>query len=373
LKNKQQLAVFFDEIPFLGDPNGGIARYTVELQRMLHRSGVVTYGCIAGSSHLFGGQRPSAAGEWMQLPGWLQRSSMIRIFLRRAFFLKLRFRRREGLKVAYHSTGIGSDPWIAKEADVHVHTIHDLIPEKNGTAQTLKANNAIFQRKKSLETAKGVLWVSQRTKKDFRWFYPENKLLGKVVPHGRPGPVRKGILSDPQHFLIVGKRGGYKNIEAVYHALSLFPKSEKRPLLRLIGGGKPSDEEENLWDSLGIRNLVHWSETTEDEMPGHYRKAYGLCYPSRWEGFGFPALEAMTYGCPVIYAEKSGVEDLVGKAGCPLSEITPSELYKAMRKFFVSRQARSRAISRGYKEASKFSWDATVRATLSFYKFLLKT
>jgi len=364
--------VFFDEIPFLGDPNGGIARYTVELQRVLHRSGVATYGCIMGSSHLFGGRRPSEDGEWMQLPGWLRRSSMIRIFLRRAFFLKLRFCRGKDLKLVYHSTGIGSDPWIARQADVHIHTIHDLIPEKNGTAQTLKASNAIFQRKMSLETAKGILWVSQRTKKDFRWFYPRNKLPGRVVPHGRPGPVRRGILPDSKHFLVVGKRGGYKNIEAVYHALSLFPKSKKRPLLRVIGGGKPSDEEENLWGSLGIRNLVHWSEATEEEMPEHYRRAYGLCYPSRWEGFGFPALEAMTYGCPVIYAKKSGVEDLVGKAGCALSEITAPKLYGAMRKFFVFRHARSQAILAGYKEASKFKWDTTARATLSFYEFLLK-
>ena len=80
----------------------------------------------------------------------------------------------------------------------------------------------------------------------------------------------------------------------------------------------------------------------------------------------------MTYGCPVIYAGKSGVEDLVGQAGCALSEITPSELYKAMRKFFVSRHARSQAISKGYMEAFKFKWDTTARATLSFYKLLLE-
>ena len=159
-----QIAVFFDELPFLGNPSGGIARSTVGLAEALGRLSLAVMAVGVRKSHFLDPLTPSvSACNWRYLPWISRKSAWIRNLARRGLFLLFSRIRRRGLKIVYHSNGIGSDPWIASRADLHVVTIHDLIPERLDRPDSLPKTSAVLQRKQSLKTSHGLIWVSLKT------------------------------------------------------------------------------------------------------------------------------------------------------------------------------------------------------------------
>lgn len=371
MPNPDKIAVFFDEIPFLGNPSGGIARSTVGLAEALACRAIPVMALGFRKSHFLGGKiRNPSTCKWRYLPWISRKSGWIRKMMRRLHFSNFcRFKNR-GYEIIYHSNGIGSDPWIARRADIHVMTVHDLIPERLDPPGLANKTSAVSQRKASLKTAHGVIWVSRKTQQDFRRHYPRIGLVGQVIPHGRPQVhFSRPHSARRDHFLIVGNRGGYKNAVLAYQALSLFP-AQQRPLLCLAGGESPHPEEMQLWDELGITPSIRWKDCTEKELAHFYSKAVAVVVPSKIEGFGLPALEAMAHGRVVICLKGSGVDEVVGGAGVVLRSGTPRNLFQGMRSL-LSPSRRMGLEKRALFRSSDFDWDQTAAKTNLFYHQLL--
>lgn len=366
-----KFAVFFDEFPFLGNPSGGIARATVGLAEALGRRGIPVKALGFRKSHFLGEKaRSPAACNWIFLPWISRKNAWMRKLMRRGHFCLFSRLKNRGYRVIYHANGIGSDPWIARRADLHLVTIHDLIPERLDGAGRAQKTSAVFQRKNTLKSARAVIWISKKTQQDFRRFYPRVRLAGRIIPHGRPEiSVPRSPRARRSHFLLVGHRGGYKNASLVYRALALF-RGPQRPALCLAGGETPSLQEMQMWDELKITPSIRWKSCSEKELAEWYSGAIGVVVPSKIEGFGLPALEAMAHGRVVICLKGSGVDELVQESGIILPSGTPPKLFQAMQAL-LSPSPRESLEKKALRRASRFDWDQTAEKTSDFYRRLL--
>ena len=106
----------------------------------------------------------------------------------------------------------------------------------------------------------------------------------------------------------------------------------------------------------------------ENDLPHYYSNASLLAYPSLYEGFGLPVLEAMACGCPVITSNTSSLPEVVGDAAIMVDPYDVDALAKAMREVLTNAGLRKTMIERGLAQAKKFSWEKTAEETLEVYE-----
>ena len=239
-----------------------------------------------------------------------------------------------------------------------VLTIHDMTPEL--FPQYFKKNNSqIVLKRKLAVKASAVIAVSESTKKDIIGILgiPEEKVT--VIYHG--GPESKQVEEPPvvdfPYFLFVGGRGGYKNFSALLDGFALFHR--QRTDVRLVCTGHPfSQSETERIQSLHLADCITQIKASDKTLANLYAHAMAFIYPSLYEGFGMPILEAYAYGCPVILNKRSCFPEIAGDAaiyfdtnedGVPIAE---SLTFAAN----LSSEQRQQLIALQKKQLHKYSW-----------------
>lgn len=183
----------------------------------------------------------------------------------------------------------------------------------------------------------------------------------------------------PDRFLLY--LGGYdirKNVSGLLEAYSLLPEEliKRYPLVlasKLPGRITPRIEDVRpIIRELGLENhvvITGWID--EDDKPALYRMAEIFLFPSLYEGFGLPPLEAMTVGTPVIAGNRSSLPEIVGEGGLLVNPEDPRQIMGAIRKLLTDEKARAKLISRASRQADKFSWKETTDQTIAVYKKLI--
>ena len=243
--------------------------------------------------------------------------------------------------------------------------IHELFPE-----QDLAGWNAAVKQK-AIQAAQVIICISENTNRDLleRYSLPESKVrvthlasdIDASLSHG-PEPV------PPQpYFLYVGLRSGYKNFDSL---LKAFAKARPlRPEVRLCVVGAPFDEAEkqliaDLGDADGIE---HYGYVRDAHLAKLYRSSVAFVYPSLYEGFGIPPLEAMSCGTAVIASNRSSLPEVIGDAGLLFDPDSLDDLTDALLLLLDDEAERQRLIAKGYQRAKAFSCDKTVAQTLEIY------
>ena len=113
--------------------------------------------------------------------------------------------------------------------------------------------------------------------------------------------------------------------------------------------------------------MRHLGHVPHDQLPGLYRAASGLIFPSLYEGFGLPPLEAMACGCPVAAADAGSLPEIVGDAGVLFDPRDPEAMATAMRTLWESREDRERLSRAGLERSRRFSWSAAARRHREIY------
>lgn len=251
--------------------------------------------------------------------------------------------------------------------------IHELFTDEiHGVGRTVAIE------KIAVDRADHVICISENTKKDLMHLYgtPENKisvvLLGfnqfdKNLHFPAAGPsVVKPFL------LFVGSRGGYKNFTGMLKAVAASPRLLADFNIIAFGGSAFSGAEQLLIRSLGFsENQVQQTGGSDALLGDYYRTARAFVYPSLYEGFGIPPLEAMAHNCPVISSNTSSMPEVVGDAG---EYFDPSDTGDFCRAIEVVVYSESRVQSLkilGAARLAHFSWSKCAKETLDIYQALI--
>ncbi|MDX2034831.1 MAG: glycosyltransferase family 1 protein [Blastocatellia bacterium] len=173
------------------------------------------------------------------------------------------------------------------------------------------------------------------------------------------------------YLLYVGTIEPRKNLLTLIRAYDdLLRNTTHRPQLVLAGGrGWLFDEVFQLVEELKLQDMVRFTGYVEDaDLPALYSAARIFLYPSLYEGFGLPPLEAMACGAPVITSNASSLPEVVGQAGLLHAPNDAPELTRSMAALLDDEATRTRFIRAGAEQAARFSWERAARETQSLYE-----
>lgn len=277
-----------------------------------------------------------------------------------------------------------SSDWTQpKTKALKITTIHDLAVLKYPEAFSKKIISA---HKRRLEWVKKeadlIIAVSESTKKDIIDLLkiPENKI--KVIYEGvdnnfKPQSrneikrVREKYNLQKDYFLSVSTLEPRKNLKTSIRAFNALNNENKEVSFALAGRMGWGDLKKMGIDKKN-KNIKLLGFIADEDLPALYSGAIGFIYPSLYEGFGLPVLEAMACGCPVITSSVSSLPEVVGDAGILIDPLDNWSLAKNMEKLLKDDQLRDKLIAKGIIQAKKFSWQKTAVETLKAYEEVFK-
>ncbi len=245
-----------------------------------------------------------------------------------------------------------------------VTTVHDFTYEKyvGGLARWVHS----WQKNRAIRHSDIVICVSQNTARDLMRYCPVEPGKVRVIYNGvseKYFPITDGL--EPSNIvLFVGGRRGYKNFRAAVTAVASLHELE----LHIVGGGPLNKHERQQLDRL-MPNRYKWlGYLSDDDLNLAYNRAYALLYPSSYEGFGIPIIEAMRAGCPVIAVNSSSIPEVAGKAALLVDNPSVDMLISALRQINFQREQLRKD---GFVQAAQFSWSRCFEETLAVYQELL--
>lgn len=261
-----------------------------------------------------------------------------------------------------------------------VMTVHDVIflrhPEYYPFWWRWYWNGAL---RRSAERAAAIVCVSRTTAGDLEELSEASRGKVHAVPSavnarffGTPGP-RPGAAPGGAYFLYVGNITARKNVPALLDAFASV-RDKVREALVLVGGldyggGEVARRLRALGPDGRVKYLDH---VPDEELLALYAGATALVYPSRYEGFGLPALEAMAAGCPVIATTGGALPEVVGDAGLLVEPGPAGALAGALERLARDADLRRDLVGRGRARAKEFRWEKTAALTLRVYEGLGK-
>ena len=263
-------------------------------------------------------------------------------------------------------------------------TVHDLVRCCfNFTPITISQRILLNLDIKYIKRASHIIAVSENTKSDLVKYLniPERKIsvIYNGVDHNifkpyKPYQMRPyhAILRHKPYILYVGSERRRKNLSGLFEAFAML--RQEFPELKLVKVGGPGHSRQlrsemlKKLSSLGIsENVTFVDYISELELAYYYSSATLLAYPSLYEGFGLPPLEAMACGCPVVTANTSSLPEVVGEAGIMVNPYDTRSLVQAMRRVLTDDKLRDNMVRKGLEQSKKFSWEKTAELTLQVY------
>lgn len=249
--------------------------------------------------------------------------------------------------------------------------VHDLIPLRFPKRFSPLLSYHRYYIPQVLRQAQYIICNSHATAKDITNFchIPSSKItpipLAYDANHFRPLYLENAPTKYP-YFLYIGRHDPYKNLHRLITAFAALPNNGDYELW-LAG---PSDKRytpglKKQVEELGISERVKFlNYVPESELPKIINGAIALIFPSLWEGFGFPVLEAMACGTPVITSNLSSLPEVAGDAAILINPYNLNEITEAMQIIVTDSQLRSSLSTQGISRASQFYWEKTGLATV---------
>jgi len=265
---------------------------------------------------------------------------------------------------------------IISSCKARIVTIHDMTHEKY--PQYFPHNDSSTNNKiKAIERADHVICISNNTKHDLCNILnvPSKKI--SVVYHGTKNftklSSKKSFHNNRPFLLHVGGRGLWKNFIQTLKAVAISPELRKTFDIVAFGSGKFTKDEHAIIDQLNLQpGSVKQISGNDNVLTDLYSQATALVYPSLYEGFGLPILEAMQHGCPVVCSNSSSMPEVGGNAAEYFNPKSEEDLSKAIKKVVFDKDRKAELILNGYKRANLLSWQRCAEETLNVYKEVLK-
>ena len=251
-----------------------------------------------------------------------------------------------------------------------VVTIHDMIPEI--FPKSRRRLDFLTSKHEYVRTADHVVCISESTKRDLLRIYPDVTAPITVIHHGVGagfGPDAPPLPSFPVNYVIhVGMRQDYKDGATLFRAFAQIASSYRDLQLVLVGGGAITAQEKQLLTELGIETRVTQTTLREPDLPGAYAHARMCVFPSRYEGFGLPALEAMASGTPVVLCDSSSLPEIGGDSAWYFEPGDDAVLAKHMAMILDDQQAAQTRAQQGLDRAATFTWTNSAAKLADVYR-----
>jgi len=245
-----------------------------------------------------------------------------------------------------------------------VVTIHDMIQEKFNFDKITVDN-----KKRYITQADKIIAVSENTKKDIIEIYNMNPDKIDVIYQGHSVDqeiVQKVGNLPKNYFLFVGQRSFYKNFNRFAKAMSGVIK--KYPEYHIVCTGSPfTPEEKKILLNYHIDKQTHQYFANEKELTYLYKNATAFVFPSEYEGFGIPILEAFACGCPVALSNTSCFPEIAKDAGTYFDPLKVEDIECVLLHLIEDVKYREKCIMLGYQRVKDFSWKKTAQETLQTY------
>ena len=256
-----------------------------------------------------------------------------------------------------------------------VLTIHDMIPELY--PQYFARDDFQIEKKKILAPkAAAIITVSETTKRDVVNILnvPEEKV--HVVYHGSSFAKEKNVRNPytAPYILYVGERRGYKNFDLFVKCFA--PVLKRHNELSVVCTSKNFTADEiRLMESFGIKDrFIHHWVSTNDEFYSLYNNAVCFVYPSEYEGFGIPILEAYQADCPVMLNNASCFPEIAGDAALYFTmNEKESNIEEIFENFYNNGEARKNLVEKQQKRLKIYSWEKAAKQVARIYESILKS
>lgn len=356
------MKVLFDDQIFARQVRGGVSRYFVELMAYLRSSDapgveVVQPWRWTPNIHAleagFGARLPTRIGSRRQVVQLANR-------------LLPRGPRADVVHHSYY------DPRYLRlqPRSLRVVSVYDMIPEIH--PELFPHGNPHEGKRTYVDASDLVLCISASTRDDLLRIYGRPSAPVVVTPLGvdasfRPGQPRPAGVPD-SYVLFVGLRSGYKDFDVLLEAFAGLSGGHPALHLVAVGGGSLRPAEQEAIARHGVTERVRQLTLSDGELAGAYSHATCFVFPSRYEGFGLPTLEAMACGCPAVLANSSSHPEVGGDAAVYFPAGDAAALRCALEALLVDLDHRSERAAASVRRASSFSWKNTGAATLRAYR-----
>lgn len=226
--------------------------------------------------------------------------------------------------------------------------------------------------KSALKNAYKIIAISENTKDNLIKFYGADPNKIHVICHGVNPQIirqRKYPPFDEKYILYIGRIEKKKNIENIVKAFSIFKDQYKMPYkLVLVGGeGHGFSDIKSLIDGSPWKNdIMQTGYISVEEKDSFFRHADMFLFPSFYEGFGMPVLEAQLREVPVITSNISALPEIAGEGALFVDPNNPEEIAKNIYKIASDQELRKSLIEKGILNSRKYSWTKCAKETLNF-------
>lgn len=267
----------------------------------------------------------------------------------------------------------------------YVLTIHDLIMTKFPSRRASRLSWPMFYLKYWLYNqviriaifkARAIIAVSQYGKNDLVNYFKLNSTQANKISVIYEGLTKFNVQPESanelpeNYFLYVGNAYPHKNLEFLIKAFCQFNKDNNFKLLLV---GKKNYFYKNLENNIeqlagpNKNNIVFCGYVPDQKLPSYYQNAQAYIFPSLYEGFGLPPLEAMSYQTPVLSSNTSCLPEILGSAALYFDPTNVESLVAAIAQIIDNQSLRAKLIKAGQEQIKKYNWSATAQATIAIY------
>ena len=355
------------DLLFFTGKKGGMESYVREVySRMPRESEEVRFIALASSE--------LAAGDTSWFPGDVIDSGISgedRVaWARGELFSVARFAYRRRASLIHCPANLGP---LYSRVPV-VMTVHDLLPFRH--PEYVPGAHSLILRtliRLGARTARRVLTISEATRTDIRRYLHIKRTPVEVIPlagETRSTIATQSTIRRTDQLLAVGNRMPHKNFSTLLNALALLPE-HTRPQL-VITGSHGDDPLTPLVAELGLEDWVSlrgW--LTPEELDALYVESTLFVFPTFFEGFGLPVLEAMAHGCPVLCSDIPVLHEVAGDAAIYVDSHDAPRLADSISTLLSAPEELVRLASAGLARAAEFTWDRTAQQTLRSFQRVL--
>jgi glycosyltransferase involved in cell wall biosynthesis len=266
-------------------------------------------------------------------------------------------------------------PQIAIKNSIKVLTVYDMIHERFSDLSTQDETPIIALKAAMVADVDSIICPSECSKRDLVEFCQIDPAKVTVIYHGygltAPVPIAPPVGIKP-YLLVVGERRWYKNFDRLLQAYASHSSFRHDFDLRCFGAMPLTGKELETIDQLGLpRENIQWQTGSDAELVGLYEHASLFVYPSIYEGFGYPPLEAMAAGCPVACSNVSCFPETVANAAELFDPYDVDSIAQALKNVLYDADRSSELVELGKKNIQRFSWDRCAAEHHQLYRSLL--